>query len=144
MVAMDTTLSMLRSSNMLPSWLLSLPASLPAELQGVEAGGEYRKAATAYVNMEPGDCHGDSAAVFSFIKGGISSDVVGTRHSSQHLRGSAIRMLRSKGMKDYVCREGTWDSGGIIINSPPVGFEPVTQALELSDFCYEQIISNTW
>lgn len=40
----------------------------PAELLAVEAAGEYCKGATAYVNMEPGDCHGDSTAVSSFIK----------------------------------------------------------------------------
>lgn len=40
----------------------------PAEVQAVEAAGEYCRGATAYVNMEPGDCHGDYTAVSSFIK----------------------------------------------------------------------------
>ncbi|KAL1813368.1 riboflavin biosynthesis protein PYRR, chloroplastic [Daucus carota subsp. sativus] len=77
----------------------------PAELQAVEAAGEYCKGATAYVNMEPGDCHGDSTAVSSFIKGGITRVVVGIRHPLQHLRGSAIRTLRSEGLQVDVLGE---------------------------------------
>lgn len=34
-----------------------------AEVQAVEMAGEFAKNATAYLNLEPGDCHGDDSAV---------------------------------------------------------------------------------
>lgn len=34
-----------------------------AEVQAVERAGEFAKNATAYLNLEPGDCHGDDSAV---------------------------------------------------------------------------------
>jgi hypothetical protein len=34
-----------------------------AEVQAVEAAGESAQNATAYLNLEPGDCHGDDSAV---------------------------------------------------------------------------------
>lgn len=40
----------------------------PAEVQAVEAAGKWGKGATAYINMEPGDCHGDHTAVSALIK----------------------------------------------------------------------------
>lgn len=40
----------------------------PAELQAVEAAGEFCRGATAYLNMEPGDCHGDRTAVSALVQ----------------------------------------------------------------------------
>lgn len=40
----------------------------PAELLAVEAAAESCRGATAYVNMEPGDCHGDETAVSALIE----------------------------------------------------------------------------
>lgn len=41
----------------------------PAEVQAVEAAGrDLCKGATAYLNMEPGDCYGDRAAVSALIQ----------------------------------------------------------------------------
>ena len=40
----------------------------PAEVQAVEAAGELCRGATAYLNMEPGDCHGDRTAVSALVK----------------------------------------------------------------------------
>lgn len=77
----------------------------PAEVQAVESGGEWCRGATAYVNMEPGDCHGDFTAVSSFIKAGISRVVVGIRHPLQHLRGKAIQSLRAEGLQVDVLGE---------------------------------------
>lgn len=42
--------------------------TVPAEVQAVEAAGEQCRGATAYLNMEPGDCHCDSSAVSALIK----------------------------------------------------------------------------
>ncbi|XP_043688654.1 riboflavin biosynthesis protein PYRR, chloroplastic isoform X2 [Telopea speciosissima] len=76
-----------------------------AELQAVEAAGELCKGATAYLNMEPGDCYADQTSVSSLIKAGISRVVVGIRHPLRHLRGNAIRALRSEGVQVDVLGE---------------------------------------
>ncbi|KAF5753940.1 putative riboflavin biosynthesis protein RibD [Helianthus annuus] len=77
----------------------------PAEVQAVEAAGEYCRGATAYVNMEPGDCHGDYTAVSALIKAGISRVVIGMRHPLQHLRGKAIHTLKNEGLQVDVLGE---------------------------------------
>ncbi|XP_057963282.1 riboflavin biosynthesis protein PYRR, chloroplastic [Malania oleifera] len=77
----------------------------PAEIQAVEAAGEWCRGATAYLNLEPGDCHGDHAAVSALIQAGITRVVVGIRHPLRHLRGNAIRLLRSEGMQVDVLGE---------------------------------------
>ncbi|XP_047311166.1 riboflavin biosynthesis protein PYRR, chloroplastic [Impatiens glandulifera] len=77
----------------------------PAELQAVEAAGEFCKGATAYLNMESGDCHGDRTAVSSFLQAGITRVVVGIRHPLKHLRGNAISALRSEGIQVDVIGE---------------------------------------
>lgn len=40
----------------------------PAEALAVEAAGELCRGSTAYLNMEPGDCHGDHAAVSALLQ----------------------------------------------------------------------------
>lgn len=41
----------------------------PAEVRAVEAAGRDRcKGATAYLNMEPGECYGDRAAVSALVQ----------------------------------------------------------------------------
>ncbi|KAJ0431868.1 putative riboflavin biosynthesis protein RibD [Helianthus annuus] len=77
----------------------------PAEVHAVEAAGDYCRGATAYVNMEPGDCHGDYTAVSALIKAGISRVVIGMRHPLQHLRGKAIHTLRNEGLQVDVLGE---------------------------------------
>ncbi|XP_049392055.1 riboflavin biosynthesis protein PYRR, chloroplastic-like isoform X1 [Solanum stenotomum] len=81
--------------------------TIPAEVQAVEAAGEQCRGATAYLNMEPGDCHCDCSAVSALIKAGISRVVVGIRHPLQHLRGNAIHALRSEGLQVDVLGEDT-------------------------------------
>ncbi|KAF8402157.1 hypothetical protein HHK36_013109 [Tetracentron sinense] len=76
-----------------------------AELQAVEAGRDMCKGASAYINMEPGDCHGDQTAVSALVKAGISRVVVGIRNPLPHLRGNAIRSLRSGGVQVDVLGE---------------------------------------
>uniref|UniRef100_A0A1J3D6B3 Riboflavin biosynthesis protein PYRR, chloroplastic n=2 Tax=Noccaea caerulescens TaxID=107243 RepID=A0A1J3D6B3_NOCCA len=77
----------------------------PAEALAVEAAGEFSRGSTAYLNMEPGDCHGDHTAVSALVQAGIGRVVVGIRHPLQHLRGSAIRELRSQGIEVNVLGE---------------------------------------
>lgn len=40
----------------------------PAEALAVEAAGEFSRGSTAYLNMEPGDCHGDQTAVSALVQ----------------------------------------------------------------------------
>ncbi|XP_017624149.1 riboflavin biosynthesis protein PYRR, chloroplastic isoform X1 [Gossypium arboreum] len=77
----------------------------PAEVLAVEAAGELCRGATAYVNMEPGDCHGDHTAVSALVQAGITRAVIGMRHPLQHLRGNAIRAFRSQGLQVDVLGE---------------------------------------
>lgn len=77
----------------------------PAEVQAVEAAGELCRGATAYLNMEPGDCHGDRTAVSALVKAGITRVVVGIRHPLQHLRSHALRAMRSEGLQVDVLGE---------------------------------------
>ncbi|GMN26089.1 hypothetical protein TIFTF001_001174 [Ficus carica] len=77
----------------------------PAEVIAVEAAGDFCRRSTAYLNMEPGDCHGDHAAVSALVEAGIERVVVGIRHPLQHLRGNAVRALRSQGVRVDVLGE---------------------------------------
>ncbi|CAA7396128.1 unnamed protein product [Spirodela intermedia] len=70
-----------------------------AELQAVEAAGERCRGATAYLNLEPGDCYADHTPVSALLKAGISRVVVGLRHPLPHLRGKAIHILRTDGLQ---------------------------------------------
>ncbi|XP_015875805.3 riboflavin biosynthesis protein PYRR, chloroplastic [Ziziphus jujuba] len=77
----------------------------PAEVLAVEAAGDSCLGSTAYLNMEPGDCHGDHAAVSALVQAGIRRVVVGIRHPLKHLRGNGIRELRSQGLQVDVLGE---------------------------------------
>ncbi|OVA14785.1 CMP/dCMP deaminase [Macleaya cordata] len=94
-----------KGANILGEGFLYAQGTKCAELQAVEAAGEFSRGATAYLNMEPGDCHGDQTAVSALIKAGISRVVVGIRHPLKHLRGGAIRSLRSEGVQVDVLGE---------------------------------------
>jgi diaminohydroxyphosphoribosylaminopyrimidine deaminase/5-amino-6-(5-phosphoribosylamino)uracil reductase len=39
-----------------------------AELLAAQEAGEHARGATAYLNLEPGDCYGDSTAVSSLVQ----------------------------------------------------------------------------
>ncbi|GIL89012.1 hypothetical protein Vretimale_16283 [Volvox reticuliferus] len=69
-----------------------------AEVQAVSAAGPAAHGATAYLNLESGDCHGEAAAVDALVRGGVSRAVVGLRHPLRHLRSRAITMLRAAGV----------------------------------------------
>jgi len=48
----------------------------PAEVQAVTSAGERCRGATAYLNMEPGDCDGDNTAVSALLQVSCYSNVV--------------------------------------------------------------------
>lgn len=54
--------------------------------------------ATAYLNLEPGDCHGDPAAVSALLGAQVGRVVIGMRHPLPHHRGAAIAALRAAGV----------------------------------------------
>ncbi|XP_075495622.1 riboflavin biosynthesis protein PYRR, chloroplastic isoform X2 [Primulina tabacum] len=70
----------------------------PPEVQAVQASGDRCRGATAYLNLEPSHCLGDQTVVSALIQAGISRVVIGIRHPLHHLRGKAIRALRSEGL----------------------------------------------
>ncbi|KAG2431801.1 hypothetical protein HXX76_009296 [Chlamydomonas incerta] len=70
-----------------------------AEVLAVAAAGPAARGATAYLNLEPGDCHGECAAVEALVAGGVGRVVVGLRHPLRHLRSRGIGMLRKAGLR---------------------------------------------
>ncbi|WVZ75425.1 hypothetical protein U9M48_023476 [Paspalum notatum var. saurae] len=76
-----------------------------AELLAAQEAGEQARGATAYLNLEPGDCYADGTAVGSLVQAGIARVVVGLRHPLKHLRGKAIQALRSEGIQVDVVGE---------------------------------------
>ncbi|KAF7817738.1 riboflavin biosynthesis protein PYRR, chloroplastic isoform X1 [Senna tora] len=84
--------------NVVGEGFLYAQGTKPAEVQAVEAAGEHCSGATAYLNMEPGDCHCDHTAVSALVQGGVKRVVIGIRHPLQHMRGCAVRALRSQGV----------------------------------------------
>lgn len=60
--------------------------------QGAAAG------ATAYLNLETGDCHGEDAAIRALTEAKVARVVVGMKHPLAHLRGTGIAALRSRGI----------------------------------------------
>lgn len=57
-----------RGSQVVGEGFLYAQGSCCAELQAVERAGELARGATAYLNLEPGDCHGDDAAIAALIQ----------------------------------------------------------------------------
>lgn len=73
-----------------------------AEAPEVIAVKEARGAAvqgTAYLNLEAGDCHGDTAAVQALIQSGVKRCVIGMLHPLEHSRGKAVDALLSAGIR---------------------------------------------
>lgn len=94
-----------QGANVVGEGFLYAQGTKPAEVQAVESARDLCKGATAFLNLEPGDCHGDQTAVSALIKAGISRVVVGIRHPLQHLRGKAINSLRNEGVQVDVLGE---------------------------------------
>ena len=76
-----------------------------AEEQAVSQAGSSARGATAYVNLETGDCHGDDAALRCLLQAGVSRAVVGLRHPLRHQRGQGIRALQAAGVQVEVVGE---------------------------------------
>ena len=70
-----------------------------AELQAAQQAGPAARGATAYLNLEPGDCHGDDTALRALLDAGVARAVVGLPQPLRHLRGASIAALRAAGMR---------------------------------------------
>lgn len=57
-----------RSGEVAGEGYLYAQGTKPAELLAVEAAGERCRGAIAYLNMEPGDCHGDHTAISALVQ----------------------------------------------------------------------------
>ena len=68
-------------------------------MQAVLRAGDAARGSTVYLNLETGDCHGDSAALSALLQVGVSRVVIGMQHPLAHLRGCAIKALRSSGIQ---------------------------------------------
>lgn len=77
-----------------------------AEVQAVEEAGELAKGAVAYLNLEPGDCHGDDSAVRALCQAGVAEVVIGMRNPLEHQWGRAISSMREAGLQVSVLGEG--------------------------------------
>ncbi|CAG9463316.1 unnamed protein product [Pedinophyceae sp. YPF-701] len=76
-----------------------------AEVLATRAADGQGQGGVAYVNLEPGDCHGEAAAVRALLASGVSRVVVGMRHPMRHSRGEAIAALRGAGLTVSVLGE---------------------------------------
>ena len=85
--------------------LLAVQGAPSAEEQAVSQAASSAQGATAYLNMETGDCHGDDAAVRSLIQAGVARVVLGMRHPLRHQRGLGVRALQSAGVDVEVLGE---------------------------------------
>lgn len=76
-----------------------------AEALAVHAVKDGARGATAYLNLEAGDCHGDDASVKALIQGGVERVVIGIRHPLSHMRSCAIGHLRAANIQVDVLGE---------------------------------------
>ncbi|KAF8061418.1 hypothetical protein HT031_004509 [Scenedesmus sp. PABB004] len=85
--------------------------STPAEVLAAREAREAARGATAYVNLETGDCHGDEAAVGALLGAGVARVVVGLRHPLAHLRNKAVRAYAAAGLAVDVLGEAPLGGG---------------------------------
>lgn len=65
------------------------------EEQVLRDAGPAAEGGTLYLNLETGDCHGDTTGLEWIVRSGVSRVVMGSRHPLQHIRGTALSFLRS-------------------------------------------------
>ncbi|GBG75984.1 hypothetical protein CBR_g21226 [Chara braunii] len=83
--------------------------TVSAEVQAVSHAKERSYGATAYLNLEPGDCHGDFAAVVALRQARVARVVIGLRQPLSHQAGRAISALRECGITvDVLGEDHNW------------------------------------
>lgn len=86
--------------------------TVSAEVQAVQQARDAARGSTAYLNLESGDCHGDTAAVQALLGAGVSRVVMGMRHPLAHARGQAVKALRQGGV--HVGESGGRNDGRVM------------------------------
>lgn len=102
-----------RGSNVVGDGFLYGQGTLCAEVQACQKARDLARGATAYINLEPGDCHGDETAIAALKQAGVSRVVVGLRHPLQHFRGKAIKELRNANTKVDILGEDLRNGAGL-------------------------------
>eukprot|EP00891_Asterochloris_glomerata_P009033 jgi/Astpho2/9033/fgenesh1_pm.00133_%23_32_t len=69
-----------------------------AEVLAVAQAAGSAQEATAYLNMETGDCHGDASSTAALVAAGVRRVVVGMRHPLPHFRGQALQAYSAAGL----------------------------------------------
>lgn len=69
-----------------------------AEQQLLRDAGPAARGATIYLNLETGDCHGDTKALELMVQSGVRRVVMGHRHPLSHMRGVAASILQASGI----------------------------------------------
>ncbi|DBA99900.1 hypothetical protein WJX77_000507 [Trebouxia sp. C0004] len=93
------------AGSVLAETYLTAQGTTSAEVQAVAAAQAHCSGSTAYLNLETGDCHGDSTSLSALIQAGVSRVVIGIRHPLAHCRGAAIQELRQHGVRVDVLGE---------------------------------------
>mmetsp|Transcript_2218 Transcript_2218/g.7942 ORF Transcript_2218/g.7942 Transcript_2218/m.7942 type:complete len:720 (+) Transcript_2218:195-2354(+) len=70
-----------------------------AEVHACEEAAGSAAGGIAYLNLEPGDCHGENAGVRALLRSGVKQVVIGLLHPMPHFRGHAVRELRTNGIE---------------------------------------------
>lgn len=109
------------------AYLLAQGTQAP-EIAATLAAQGRAQGGTAYLNLETGDCHGDTSAIQALISSGVKRVVIGLRHPVVALRGIAIDALNAAGITVLVLSESpcsasselleTADSAVLVANDP--------------------------
>ena len=91
--------------------MVALQGSTSSEVLAIAAAGPAASGATAYLNLETGDCHGDNGSVSALLHAGVTRVVFGMRHPLPHLRGHAVRALQRAGVAIDVLGEAYCSAG---------------------------------
>jgi diaminohydroxyphosphoribosylaminopyrimidine deaminase/5-amino-6-(5-phosphoribosylamino)uracil reductase len=86
------------------AYLLAQGTQAP-EIAATLAAQGRAQGGTAYLNLETGDCHGDTSAIKVLISSGVRRVVIGLRHPVIALRGIAIDALHAAGITVSVLSE---------------------------------------
>ena len=109
-----------------------------AEIQAIAAARSHARGSTAYLNMETGDSHGDSASLSALIGAGVSRVVIGMRHPLAHSRGLAIKELRQHGVQVDVLGEAACFEDAAWEDST------IHKCLAVNEVCLQQIHCQAW
>ena len=69
------------------------------EEMALEEAGDAARGSVAYMNLEPGLCHGDNSSVRALIASGVKRAVIGIRNPLEFANGAAIGDLRNAGIE---------------------------------------------